>query len=182
MYTFDFDKFTEKDLKRLNNEKNSGKYGNIYLTTERTGYIYEIDVEYETKDDYSRNGIRLEVHSMRDTYTQREWVAVITEITTATNYKRFVSRAKKEIIKVVEEWEKRKNKVLNMIKKGENMNIKSCPFCGEKPKVTGNFRGAYMISCENKDCFIQPFTKANSKEIEELVKIWNFRIDNNINK
>ena len=59
------------------------------------------------------------------------------------------------------------------------MTIKSCPFCGEKPRITVNLSGMYTISCENKDCFIQPQTKPWTKSKEELADIWNFRINNN---
>lgn len=103
MYIFEFDYFTEKDLKKLNNEKHADGYGVIYLTTEKDKYI--IDVEYETKEAYDRDGICLELYTTDDDYSHCEWIESIKEITTATDYKRFVTRAKKEIIKVIKEWE-----------------------------------------------------------------------------
>lgn len=103
MYEFEFDSFSKNDLMLLNKHKNPDGYGVIYLTTDKRKYI--IDVEYEVKELYDRNGIRLEVYEMKDDYTHGNWIDTIRTINTATDYKRFVIRAKKEIIKVVKEFE-----------------------------------------------------------------------------
>jgi hypothetical protein len=53
--------------------------------------------------------------------------------------------------------------------------LKECPFCGEAGRLLGpSENGTYMISCENRDCTVNPFTDV-SLDKEEVVLWWNRR-------
>lgn len=101
--TFDFDFFTAEDLDRLNEEKCSDGYGTIYVVDDEDKSQYIVDVEYETKEDYDREGISIEVYHLNTEGGHGEWINGSKSIVTATNYKRFVTRAKKEIEKIIKE-------------------------------------------------------------------------------
>lgn len=94
-YFFAWDNFGEKELTLLNNKKNSDIYGCIYITDGMDTYI--VDVEYETKEMYGRNGISLNVYESDSEGYHVCPIEEIKSITTATNYKRFKTRAENAI-------------------------------------------------------------------------------------
>ena len=53
------------------------------------------------------------------------------------------------------------------------MELKPCPFCGEKPKIgtTGTF---YRVYCFSPSCYIRPNTRFE-KNKEDAVEQWNRR-------
>ena len=103
MFEFNYEFFSKDDLETLNKEKNPDGYGVIYVTSEKQEYI--VDVTYETKEAYDRNGICLEVYEANNDYSHGCWVESIKDITKATNYKRFQTRANKLICQAIEDWE-----------------------------------------------------------------------------
>ena len=67
----------------------------------------------------------------------------------------------------------------------EWVELKSCPFCGEKPKHIVNTqsfgknygsRTTYIgIGCVNKSCLIAPRFNATNEQREDSINIWNTR-------
>ena len=54
--------------------------------------------------------------------------------------------------------------------------LKPCPFCGEKPIVEyGNGIKKYWISCQNEKCWVQPNTDAHINR-GVVVRFWNRRV------
>lgn len=101
---FDWDGFTEADLKRMNKEQHPDGYGRIHI--KKQGQIcYMVDVMWETKDSYGRDGISLELYETSDSLSHEGWIDSLKEINTAKDYKRFKTRVMKAITKTIGEWE-----------------------------------------------------------------------------
>lgn len=95
-YLFNWNNFSEKELTLLNQEKKSDIYGCIYITDGVDTYI--VDVEYETKEMYGRNGISLNVYTSDSEGYHICPIEEIKSITMATNYNRFKARAENAIV------------------------------------------------------------------------------------
>lgn len=58
-----------------------------------------------------------------------------------------------------------------------NVIVKSCPFCGSKPKITSLLIGTpyeyHFVKCANENCECE--IKNPSKTIEDAITIWNRR-------
>lgn len=61
------------------------------------------------------------------------------------------------------------------------MELKPCPFCGEKAVKSSWFSPSndtlYQVSCENDHCQLQPST-AWKRSDDDVVRAWNRRTDN----
>jgi len=57
------------------------------------------------------------------------------------------------------------------------MELKTCPFCGELPKVTKNMpvKGLLSISCENRKCGVHPHVVEYNRK--SAANKWNNRAD-----
>lgn len=95
--------FLEKDLKKLNSEKDNSIYGSILVEYDNQKYI--IDVEWETKEDYDRNGISLNLYESNDEWQHCSLIVDLKTITRATNYQKFKCRVEKEIHEILENQE-----------------------------------------------------------------------------
>lgn len=51
------------------------------------------------------------------------------------------------------------------------MELKPCPFCGEKAKIGSNFEGQFFVWCTNDDCDARIFSRNRGSAIEA----WNRR-------
>lgn len=54
--------------------------------------------------------------------------------------------------------------------------VKPCPFCGEDPIIyRSDINDKWGVACDNKKCFIQPYTKTYTHKRIAINK-WNTRI------
>ena len=92
---FNWIDFTEENLEQLNKEGHPDMYGYIHVKDGVDRYL--VDVECETKKMYGRDGISLNIYVTDENLHHLEPVYEAKDIITATNYKRFKTRAKKSI-------------------------------------------------------------------------------------
>lgn len=64
-------------------------------------------------------------------------------------------------------------------------NLKPCPFCGGKAYVHDNYMASH-VKCDNRDCGARtkpvPHEKSELYTDELAMKLWNNRIDRDINR
>ena len=95
---FDWSCFTEKDLRRMNEQKHSDGYGCIQVSQDN-GTRYIVDVTWETKASCDRDGICLDLYEMTEDGCHGDCIDNIQSINTAADYKHFVARAEKAVAK-----------------------------------------------------------------------------------
>lgn len=63
-----------------------------------------------------------------------------------------------------------------MVTYSDGSTLKSCPFCGQLPKLryVGNDVKKWMIECVNNKCRIQPFTDLHRHKFV-VIREWNRR-------
>lgn len=54
--------------------------------------------------------------------------------------------------------------------------LKPCPFCGGKARLTYNTYGSHYVQCDNVSCDVKPVTWIYTTE-EEAVEAWNKMVD-----
>lgn len=99
-YIFDWCRFTEQDLLRLNREnylQEDDIYGFILLTLNNERYIIDVHYEYYSS---RKHGFDLEVYRSNEYEQHLDWIESCRGIKSATNYKRFCTRAENLIIEM----------------------------------------------------------------------------------
>lgn len=99
---FDWSGFMEKDLRRMNGQKDSDGYGCIRVS-QNNGTRYIADVTWETKESCDRDGICLDLYEMTEDGYHGDCIDNIQSINTAADYRQFVARAEKAIAKSLEQ-------------------------------------------------------------------------------
>lgn len=98
---FDWKRFSQKDLDRLNVDRTQDIYGYILVETETKRYI--ADVQWETIRDFGRRGISINLYESDDDWYHNNWLTDIKSIVTTKDYKHFQTRAEAAICKYLEE-------------------------------------------------------------------------------
>ena len=93
---FDWNGFTEKDLRRMNEQKDPDGYGCIRVS-QNNGTRYIADVTWETKESCDRDGICLDLYEMTEDGGHGCCIDNIQSINTAADYRQFVARAEKAV-------------------------------------------------------------------------------------
>ena len=56
----------------------------------------------------------------------------------------------------------------------EGMVIKTCPFCGENPRIF-KWKTGWIVQCENEECGVRPETN-EMDNLAEAEVLWNGRV------
>ena len=101
--SFDWIDFLEEDFQRLKKELHPDIYGHIVIDHGNKKYL--VDVEWETKGTYDRDGFSLNVYEADESYCHGVWVDDLKCINDSKTYTRFVNRAQKAISECIKNWE-----------------------------------------------------------------------------